>query len=156
LSPAEELQQQQRTAASGSEPQQCGASAIIPQLQHLGGLPVDQQLVLVAPVAQETDHEDQEEECPPECNLTNFKSKFGILCLLIFYCLFTPLQSNYIYSTVGAVYITNAESITNDHFAVFFSMYKFFFRLFAFCILNFEQFAISRKKKKVEKIVFER
>jgi hypothetical protein len=26
------------------------------------------------------------------------------------------------YSTVGAVYITNAESITNDHFAVFFPM----------------------------------
>jgi hypothetical protein len=35
-------------------------------------------------------------------------------------------------NTVGAVYITSAESITNDRFPVFFPIEKFFFYFFLF------------------------
>jgi hypothetical protein len=78
-------------------------------------------------VAQETDHEDQEEECPPECNLTNFKSKFGILCLLIFLLLIypSPIQLYIQYSRRG---IYNQRGKYNQWpFRGFFFYVKIFF-----------------------------
>jgi hypothetical protein len=66
---------------------------------------------------------------------------FHIYIYIYIYCghLRTPLAmvrpvgcTQIIGITVGAVYITNAKSITNDCFAVFFPMKKIFFDFFRF------------------------
>lgn len=88
----QQQQQQQHTADSGGESHQYPSSAIMPQLhqQHDHPLQHDvlsleqQHVVLVATMPQDIDDVEQEEECPSECNLTNFKCKFGTLCLYNF------------------------------------------------------------------------
>ncbi len=60
-------------------------------------------------------------------------------------------------STVGAVYITNAESITNDHFCGLFSHVKIVFSTF-FIFLHFKlsKICFKNQEKKVRKnFVFE-
>jgi hypothetical protein len=53
-------------------------------------------------------------------------------------------------NTVGAVYVTNAESITNDHFAVFFPC-KNSFSTFFFLHLKLRTIFYKKQEKKVRK-----
>jgi hypothetical protein len=78
----------------------------------------------------------------------------GITCIFLTSCLFSFNILTLKYrscSTVGAVYITNAKSIINDRFGVFFLCKQFFLRLFLFLHPKLRTICYKKQEKKILK-----